>query len=130
MEVYEPSACNTTLLCSTIQHRLDSVRSPFQTSIGKYKRYNKKVLLRERKRHTDRRVASTPSVVLTGWGYPIPGPDRGRGVPYPWMGGYPHLWTGGQGWMGVPPVQGWMGVPPPPSGPGRGTPPRVWTDTK
>ena len=34
---------------------------------------NKKVLLRERKRHTTRRVASTPYVVLTGYppaGYP------------------------------------------------------------
>ena len=40
---------------------------------------NKKVLLRERKRHTARRVVSTPSVVLPG--YPTPSwPGRG-GVP-------------------------------------------------
>ena len=49
---------------------------------------NKKVLLRERKRHTVRRVASTPYVVLTGYPTPPPGqgipPDR---VP-PWTG-YP-----------------------------------------
>ena len=39
--------------------------------------YNKKVLLRERKRYTTRRVVSTPSVVLPG--YPPPGgvPDPG-----------------------------------------------------
>ena len=39
---------------------------------------NKKVLLRERKRHTARRVVNTPSVVLTG--YP-PHPDLAGGVP-------------------------------------------------
>ena len=61
--------------------------------------FNKKVLLRERKRHTDCHVASTPSVVLTGrgglphplWGVPgvpTPPPSRlGRGVPHPWPGG-------------------------------------------
>ena len=38
---------------------------------------NKKVLLRERKRHTARRVASTHSAVLS----------RGGGVPHPWQGG-------------------------------------------
>ena len=65
---------------------------------------NKKVLLRERKRHTDRRLASTPSVVLTGGGggYPITGQGGIR------IQGTPRI----QGWMGVPPVQGWMGVPP------------------
>ena len=40
---------------------------------------NKKVLLRQRKRHTTHRVVSTPSVVLTG--YP-PSPDLARGVPW------------------------------------------------
>ena len=45
---------------------------------------NKKVLLRERKRHTARRVVSTPSVVLTGY----PPPSR-----------YPPSWT----WQGTPP---------------------------
>ena len=43
---------------------------------------NKKVLLRERKRHTARRVASTPSVVLPG--YP-PGGGTRTWVP-PWGG--------------------------------------------
>ena len=44
---------------------------------------HKKVLLCERKRHTDRRIASTPSLVLTvvvphpslGGRYPIPGQE-------------------------------------------------------
>ena len=54
---------------------------------------NKKVLLRERKRHTARCVVSTPSVVLTG--YPPP-PDR-----VPPRGGT---------WPGTPPG----GVPRPP----------------
>ena len=39
---------------------------------------NKKVLLREHKKHTACRVASTTSAVLS-WG----------GVPHPWLGGYP-----------------------------------------
>ena len=38
---------------------------------------NKKVLLRERKRHTARRVVSTPSVVLPG--YPPTHPDLAGG---------------------------------------------------
>ena len=61
---------------------------------------NKKVLLRERKRHTARRVVSTPSVVLPG--YP---PSR---VPPPiltWLGGVPDQ---------VPPQPGY--TPPPPGG--------------
>ena len=68
---------------------------------------NKKVVLRERKRHTARHVVSTPSVVLPGYpppgggGVPDPGtPPRG-GVPDP--GGY-RTW--------VPPPRG--GVPGPP----------------
>ena len=44
---------------------------------------NKKVLLRERKRHTDRGVSSTPSAVLS------------RGEPHPWPRRVPH--------HGVPP---------------------------
>ena len=70
---------------------------------------DKKVLLRERKRHTARRVVSTPSVVLPG--YPPPG---------------------GGTWAGYPPSRGgtWPGYPPggvpdrvPPLGGGPGTPP-------
>ena len=96
--------------------------------INKYK----KVLLRERKRHTARRVVSTPSVVLTGYPPPLPGylppcPDLARGVPYlgtpcqgtPWQG-TPHL-AGGRGTLhGYPPSR----VTPPPAGPGR-VPPQV-----
>ena len=70
---------------------------------------NKKVLLRERKRHTARRVVSTPSVVLPGY------PPRGGYLTqvFPPQGGY-LTW--------VPPG----GVPdpgPPPGVPDLGTPP-------
>ena len=75
---------------------------------------NKKVLLRERKRHTARRVVSTPSVFLTG--YPPsrvtpPHPDLAgggypaRGVSY--LGtpraGYPLSWPGWGYPIWVPP---------------------------
>ena len=77
---------------------------------------NEKVLLRERKRHTDRRVASTRYAVLVGGGGGVPTlgggvPTLGRGVPtlgggyLPWGGTYP-------GW-GVPTLGGgylpWVG---------------------
>ena len=115
---------------------------------------NKKVLLRERKRHTARRVVSTPSVVLPG--YPPPGgvldpgtPPGGyltrvppRGVPDPGTppGGVPDPGTppGGTPLGGYPtwepPSRGgtWPGYPPwggyltwvPPWGGGSGYPPR------
>ena len=64
---------------------------------------DKKVLLRERKRHTARRVASTPYVVLTG---------------YPPQPGYPPS-------QGTPPGAGYPpGRVPPLAGPGR-VPPRL-----
>ena len=57
---------------------------------------NKKVLLRERKRHTARRVASARYAAVMGWeGYPI----SGRGYPVPGLGrGVPHLWSGKGGY--------------------------------
>ena len=63
---------------------------------------NKKVLLCERKRHTARRVVSTPYVVLTG--YP-PCPDLVRGYPAGGCpgGGYPTWvtpWQGTPSWLG------------------------------
>ena len=67
---------------------------------------NKKVLLRERKRHTARRVLSTPSVVLPGYPPSWPG-----GVPY--QGG-PYL---GTPWQGTPVAGPGLG------GPDQGTPP-------
>ena len=96
-----------------------------------HNKINKKILLRERKRHTAHRVLSTPSAVLS---------RRGRGIP--------HHWTGGGGTpslTGVPPILTWWGfpipgwgypipdqgtpssgpsqhIPPPPAGPGWGTP--------
>ena len=119
---------------------------------------NKKVLLRERKRHTARRVASARYAALSnGWGRGYPSsPGGGGGTPptiqtWSW-GGVPstiQTWDGVpptiQTWDGVPPrpgmgyspTQTWDGVPPPPR-PGTGySPPRpgmgypsvkVWTD--
>ena len=74
-------------------------------------RQNKKVLLRERKRHTTRRVVSTPSVVLPG---------------YPPQGGYPDLGTppprGGTR-TSVPPWGGTRTSVPPPGGTPTSVPP-------
>ena len=80
---------------------------------------NKKVLLRERKRHTARRVVSTPSVVLPG--YP---PGGGTWPGYPPQGGYlTRVPPRGGTWPGYPPG----GVPDPGNPPGGvpdpGTPP-------
>ena len=81
---------------------------------------DKKVLLRERKRHTARRVVSTPSVVLPGYppgggtwsGTPlgVPGQVPPQGYPDP-RGGYPVRYTPG-------------GVPGPPWGVPSQVPPR------
>ena len=95
---------------------------------------NKSVLLRERKRHTDRRLSSTPCAVPGGGvtqvgplGYPHP--DLARGVPWagpPWLG-YPLSWPG-QGyprwvppWLGSP-ILTWPGGYPGWVPPGWGTP--------
>ena len=82
--------------------------------------FNKKVLLRERKRHTDRGVSST-----TRWGTPLAKSDWGvPKVGYPPLG-YPPARSdrggtqGGVPPIGVPPSQVWLGVPkveyPPPA---------------
>ena len=101
----------------------------------------KKVLLRERKRHTTRRLASTRYAVPAG-GTPILGSDLGGcsgypllrqgktpvwGTPFP-GGGYP--FPGGRYPLprpgkGVPPTWTWEGCTPP-LGPGKGVPP-AWT---
>ena len=83
---------------------------------------NKKVLLRERKRHTARRVVSTPSVVLTGYpppaGYPPPQPDlAGGGTPpgrVPPRQGTPQQGTPRAGYplAGYPPWLDLAGYPP------------------
>ena len=106
-----------------------------------WQRYtNKKVLLRERKRHTARCVANTPYVVLIGYPPPPPGgtrsgtPQGGTWTPPP--PGYPVRYPPppppGGTQRGVPGQ-----VPPPPGGtwsgnPGGGTrtppPPPLWTD--
>ena len=66
------------------------------TSIKNYN--NKKVLLRERKRHTDRRVASARYAVPVGGGVPTLGggvPTLVGGVPTLVGGGGYLPWTGG-----------------------------------
>ena len=86
---------------------------------------NKKVLLRECKRHTARRVVNTPSVVLTGYP-PI----------LTWLGGYPFRVPPHQGTprQGTPPTRvspppeylprlDLAEYPPPPAGPSRVPPP-------
>ena len=98
---------------------------------------NKKVLLRERKRHTARRVASarmggTPSSHGGGYlGYPPPPPSRpGRGVPHPVMMGQGTQGTPIQTCLeGTPSSHGgqYLGYPPPPSRPDWGVPPSIQT---
>ena len=101
----------------------------------------KKVLLRERKRHTARRVVTTPFVVLPWYphrqgtppaGYCPPSrvpPPPSRVTPPPAGPGRvpPPSWT----WQGTPPRLDLAGYPPcldlagypPPAGPGRVPPP-------
>ena len=80
---------------------------------------NKKVFLRERKRHTARRVASARYA-------------GGQGVPHPvmvWGGTHPVMWDGvpphhpDLGWGTPPPSRRGMGYPPP-SDVGWGIPPQ------
>ena len=83
---------------------------------------NKKVLLRERKRHTACRVASTPYVVLPGYPPPArvpprPGYPPSQGTPPP---GYPPGWT----WQGTPQLD-LAGYPPCQGTPPPGYPPRL-----
>ena len=73
---------------------------------------NKKVLLRERKRHTDRGVSSTPHAVLSGGAPTLVGgggvvPTLARGYLL-WLGGTYLGWGGTDlGWGDLP----WLGVP-------------------
>ena len=118
---------------------------PEFTSGGLKNFSNKKVILRERKRHTARRIASTHCAALSNpdlvGGYPVPGqggtPSRaGQGVPHPRYRGYPiQTWSGGT--PGTPPtgmgypLQPEMGYPRPGMGyplprPRMGCPP-IWT---
>ena len=82
---------------------------------------NKKVLLRERKRHTTRRVASAHFADWGGVPWVTPCPRSGRGVPHSadrgdpilLTRGYPHP-RSGWGYLGVPLSWSWMGYPSPP----------------
>ena len=77
---------------------------------------NKKVLLRESKRHTARRVASARSAALSpGWVGGTPSSTNGRGItPYSPDGVYTPIqyWWGYPGYL-TPPPMSWMGLPPP-----------------
>ena len=73
---------------------------------------NKKVLLRERKRHTARRIASTCYAALSH-------PDLvGRYPIQTWSGGTPSRPGWGVPWV-LPTIQTWSGVPQ--------VPPTIWT---
>ena len=122
------------LISSTVERFLcKNVNQKSQSRFPKHTKFtlSKKVLLRERKRHTYRGVSSTPSVVLYRGGIPcggVPHPKwggtpgyslsgPGRGTPHPRLdGGMPHPrldegthrgWT----WLGYPPSD-LAGVPP------------------
>ena len=95
-KTYEDIEVSSELSCQTPQPDLE---------------INKKVLLRERKRHTARRVASTCYVALSsdwggGGGYLIqslmgnPHPVPGGGGGYPGVHHSYSIWT----WNGVPPL--------------------------
>ena len=118
--------------------------SPSQVRRGVPEVGYKKVLLCERKRHTDRSVSSTPSA-RSERGIPQPGLTGGWGVVTQggvppcqvWQRQYPRWGTSQPGpmggtWGGVPPV-GYplVGVPPPARSDGGyprwGTPPAGWT---
>ena len=115
---------------------------------------NKKVLLRECKRHTAHRAASARSAALSpdGWGggeLPPSSPDGGRvphlvltgltspdlewGTPHPDLGrGYPSIltWKGGTPhWPdgGIPPVLTWEGGTSRQPDGGTSPPPEMWT---
>ena len=90
---------------------------------------NKKVLLRERKRHTARRVAVASACYSGGGTWSTP-PDLGWGTPRTWDGVPPRTWDGvtPQTWDWVPPLDLDLGWGTPLPRPEMGYPPQVWTD--
>ena len=90
--VFNPSIKNTKETSGNLTHTHAEIAILLDTEHEiKYKQ----VLLRERKRHTARRVASTPYVVLTGYPPILTWPGGGGGGYPP---GYPPSWT----WQGTP----------------------------
>ena len=77
-----------------------------QTTYGVGNNRSNRKVLRECKRHTARRVSSTPSAVLSWEGYPIPG--RGQGTLPPTLNwpGYPRMWTDWKHYLPHPPDAG------------------------
>ena len=76
------STCKSFCIC------MSSKTLKFNSEEADILNINKKVLLGNRKRHTDQGVSSTPSAVLSRRGVTLSLPNRG--VPHPcWLGGYP-----------------------------------------
>ena len=134
----KPDLCSDVSLWCSFVHTLACFHLQTLCRVQKYFNH-KKVLLRERKRHTDRRVASTryADPAGGGGGYTPDGHPPAEGIPQvgaPLLGGYPRQephCRGGYprrephcldlGWGTPPPGPGW-GTPPLP-GPGMGYPP-------
>ena len=100
----------------------------FRVLICQISQIHKKVLLRERKRHTARRVASARYAVLSNGGYPIQ--SWVGGVPHPVLAGGTPSSPGGwgypiQSWPGGYPIQSWPGRYPIQSWPGGGVHPHT-----
>ena len=100
----KPCPVSSLVLCAVI---LSPVFWDIQKKQTNRNTCHKKVLLRERKRHTDRGVSSTPSV--TRGGVPRPPPPQ-QGYPPPGLMGGGGTWGGVPLWQGYP-WPGPMGVP-------------------
>ena len=125
--ITQKGVTNPFYVVSALAVHIGDCTGSMQSVFGINADVNKKVLLRERKRHTARCVANTPYVVLTGYppgGYPVRYPPGGYLDP-PW--GVPGL---------VPPPGGVYPDPPPGGVPGQvpwggtqsGTPPGGYPD--
>ena len=91
INIFNPVELITTIVASNLFINEIWVKHLYPADSSESK-FHKTVLLRERKRHTDRGVSSTPSVT---------------------RGGVPPSWT----WLGYPPLPaGLAGVPPSPAG--------------
>ena len=112
--LYQRPKTSTYLCCSPVQNILDSISLRLPSVYN----FNKKVLLRERKRHTVRHIVLALLICLLTWGS-TPS-SLGRRVPHSVLDrGYPI-----QSWLGVPhpvldggtpssyggyPIQSWTG---------------------
>ena len=93
------------ILNSLMYQNFNQINSPNNLFLFLNSSTYKKVLLRERKRHTDRGVSSTPSIT---WGGVPPLPGRGTPPNQVRCGGVPEVGSPQPGLMGV---HSWGGVP-------------------